>query len=171
MAFRARMRLTWASYTNDMTLYAGAAADADAVIKSGIAGLYDNYADVWDIANATDNGENIWAINYSRSTDALIGVTASEYTKYQRASDKLWDEREGGHHGHLMFGMQYDVFPGMTRDIEGGRPFRRYSPTKYLIDAFHEDVDERFFDSFKTTWFVNALAARLFGLSKDFILN
>jgi hypothetical protein len=155
LAFRARMRLTWASYTNNNALYTGAAEDAAAVIASGKFSLYDNYADVWDINNRDHNQENIWAINYSRSAYALLGVPSSEYTKYQRPSDKPWDEREGGHHGHLMFGMQYDVFPGMTRDVENGRPFRRYSPTKYLIDAFNEKVDERFYGSFKTTWYSN----------------
>ncbi len=157
MALRARMRLTWACYSNDQAMYTAAANDADAVINSGVASLYDNYADVWDIANADNNGENIWAVNYSstHSSYSSIGVSASEYTNYQRPADKPWDEREGGHHGHLMFGMQYDVFPGMTRDIENGRPFRRYSPTKYLVDAFHEDVDERFYGSFKTVWYCN----------------
>jgi hypothetical protein len=158
---RARMRLTRASYTSDMALYAGAAEDAAAVINNGKFELYDNYADVWDINNDEINTESIWAINYSRSAYALMGVPASDYTEFQRPADKPWDEREGGHHGHLMFGMQYDIFPGMTRDIENGRPFRRYSPTKYLIDAFHEDVDERFYGSFKTTWYSNAnLAAK-----------
>lgn len=160
-AFRARMRLTWASYSNDNSLFTGAAEDAAAVINSGDYELYDNYADVWDINNANNNGENIWAINYSRSTYSQLGVPASEYTTYQRPSDKPWDEREGGHHGHLMFGMQYDVIPGMTRDVENGRPFRRYSPTKYLIDAFNEGIDERFYGSFKTVWLSNtAIAAR-----------
>ncbi|MBN1415963.1 MAG: RagB/SusD family nutrient uptake outer membrane protein [Bacteroidales bacterium] len=155
-ALRARMRLTWASYTGDMALYAGAAEDAAAVINSGEFSLYDNYADVWDIDNRDNNTENVWAINYSRTEYAKMGVNAETYTKYQRPADKAWDEREGGHHGHLMFGSQYDVQPGMQRDVENGRPFRRYSPTKYLIDCFHEDVDERFFGSFKTTWTVNA---------------
>ncbi len=153
--FRARMRLTRASYTNDAAMYAAAAEDAAAVINSGKFQLYDNYADVWDIANDEKNTESIWAINYSRSANALMGVPSSDYTEFQRPADKPWDEREGGHHGHLMFGMQYDVFPGMTRDIENGRPFRRYTPTKYLIDAFHEDVDERFYGSFKTVWYCN----------------
>jgi hypothetical protein len=153
--FRARMRLTWASYTNDQTLYAGAAEDAIAVINSGNFQLYDDYADVWDIANNSSNTENVWAINYSQTQFAAIGVPATEYTPYQRSGDKPWDDREGGHHGHLMFGSQYDIYSGMIRDIENGRPFRRYSPTQYLIDAFNEDVDERFYGSFKTTWFAN----------------
>jgi hypothetical protein len=155
MAFRARMRLTWASYTNDLDLYSGAAQDAAAVISSGKFQLYDDYADVWDIANNSNNTENIWCINYSQTQYAAIGVPATEYTPYQRSGDKPWDDREGGNHGHLMFGSQYDIYSGMIRDIENGRPFRRYSPTKYLIDAFHEDVDERFYASFKTTWFAN----------------
>ncbi|MBN2612724.1 MAG: RagB/SusD family nutrient uptake outer membrane protein [Bacteroidales bacterium] len=157
MAFRARMRLTWAGYTNSQTLYTDAAADAAAVIGSGKFTLYDNYADVWNIANNSNNSENIWCINYSLTQYAAIGVPSDEYTPYQRPGDKTWDSREGGHHGHLMFGSQYDVYPGMTRDIENGRPFRRYSPTKYLIDCFKENVDERFHGSFKTTWFVNAV--------------
>jgi hypothetical protein len=161
LALRARMRLTWASYTNDAALAQQAAEDADAVIKGGKATLYDNYADVWDINNSDNNGENIWAINYSHTEESKIGVPASEYTKFQRPSDKAWDEREGGNHGHLMFGTQYDVLPGMVRDIENGRPFRRYSPTKYLIDCFKENVDERFYGSFKTTWYCNsALGAK-----------
>ncbi|MBN2761768.1 MAG: RagB/SusD family nutrient uptake outer membrane protein, partial [Bacteroidales bacterium] len=44
--FRARMRLTRASYTNDAALYAAAAEDAAAVINSGKFQLYDDYADV-----------------------------------------------------------------------------------------------------------------------------
>lgn len=155
LALRARMRLTWASYTNNQDLFTGAAQDAAAVIQSGRFPLYDNYADVWDIANNDNNTENIWAVIYSSSQYAAIGVPAIEYTQYQRAGDKAWDDREGGHHGHLMFGSQYDVYPGMIRDIENGRPFRRYSPTQYLIDAYHEDVDERFYGSFKDTWYAN----------------
>lgn len=155
LGFRARMRLTRASYTNDQALYAGAAEDAIAVINSGQFQMYDDYADVWDIANNSPNSENVWAINYSRSQYADIGVPLDEYRPYQRPGDKLWDPREGGHHGHLMFGSQYDIYSGMIRDVENGRPFRRYTPTKYLIDAFNEDLDERFYGSFKTTWFVN----------------
>jgi hypothetical protein len=155
LAFRARMKLTWASYNNDQTLYSEAAQDAAAVINSGSFQLYENYADVWDIENNSSNTENIWAINYSQTQFAAIGVPETEYQPYQRSGDKPWDSRDGGHHGHLMFGSQYDIYSGMVRDIENGRPFRRYSPTKYLIDAFNEDVDERFYGSFKTTWFAN----------------
>lgn len=155
LAFRSRMNLTWGYYSGDNSFLEAAASDAEAVITSGEFSLWDNYADLWALENNDNNPENIWAINYSRTEYAAMNVDPSNYTIYQRDGDKPWDDREGGHLGHLMFGMQYDVLQGMTRDIEYGRPFRRYNPTKYLIDAFHEDVDERFYGSFQTTWIAN----------------
>jgi hypothetical protein len=155
LAFRARMKLTRASYLNDQTLYTDAANDAIAVINSGKFSMWDNYADLWDLNNNDNNPECIWAINYSYNGTTHIGVPDDEYQPYQRPGDKPWDHRDGGNHGHLMFGSQYDIQPGMTRDLENGRPFRRYNPTKYLIDAFHEDVDERFHGSFKSVWICN----------------
>jgi hypothetical protein len=156
LAFRSRMNLTWGYYSGDNAYLTAAANDAKEVIANGGFTLYDNYSDVWELDNNDNNTENIWAINYSRTEYAQMGVDASTYTVYQRSGDKPWDDREGGHLGHLMFGMQYDILWGMTRDVENGRPFRRYNPTMYLIDAFHEDVDERFYGSFKTVWISNA---------------
>lgn len=155
LGFRSRMNLTWGYYSGDNSFLAAAAEDAEAVIKSGAFNLWDDYTDLWALENNDNNPENIWAINYSRTEYATMNVDPSTYQVYQRDGDKPWDDREGGHHGHLMFGMQYDIMMGMTRDLEGGRPFRRYNPTMYLIDAFHEDVDERFYGSFKTTWISN----------------
>lgn len=162
LAFRARVNLTLASYKNDNSYYTAAYNDAMAVINSGEFALYDDFADLWDLDNNANNSECIWAINYSRTEYAQIaesnedGVDYDEYyTVYQNDGDKPWSDRDGGHHGHLMFGIQYDVMPGMLRDLENGRPFRRYFPTKYLIDAFNEDIDDRFYGSFKTTWFCN----------------
>lgn len=161
LAFRARMKLTWASYQDDQSLYTDAANDAKAVINSGEFTLNDDYGDIWLLENNDNNHECIWAINYSYNATTSMGVPESEYQPYQRPGDKPWDHRDGGHHGHLMFGMQYDIIPGMTRDLDNGRPFRRYNPTKYLIDAFHEDVDERFYGSFKTVWICNTDSAPL----------
>jgi hypothetical protein len=155
LAIRSRFGLTWGYYSGDNNMLTQAAADAQAVINSGDFSLYDNYADVWALENNDNNTENIWAINYSRTEYATMNVDPDGYRVYQRSGDKPWDEREGGHHGHLMFGMQYDIMQGMTRDLLYGRPFRRYNPTMYLIDAFHEDVDERFEGSFRTVWIAN----------------
>lgn len=160
LAFRSRMNLTWGYYSGDNTYLTAAANDAQAVIASGQFSLYDDFTDVWDIENNDDNTENIWAINYSQTEYAAMNVDQQTYRVYQRSGDKPWDDREGGHLGHLMFGMQYDIMPGMERDLENGRPFRRYNPTMYLIDAFNEDVDERFYGSFKTVWIANTTPTR-----------
>ncbi len=155
LGFRSRMNLTWGYYSGETNYFTAAAQDAEAVINSGNFSLWDNYADLWALENNDDNPENVWAINYSRTEYAAMNVDPETYRVYQRPNDKPWDHREGGHHGHLMFGMQYDILPGMIRTVEYGRPFRRYNPTAYLINAFHEDVDERFYGSFKTTWLAN----------------
>jgi hypothetical protein len=155
LGFRSRMNLTWGYYSEDNTYLQAAVQDAEAVIASGDFSLWDVYGDMWALNNNDNNKEDIWAINYSRTEYAVIGVDPATYRVYQRSGDKPWDDREGGHHGHLMFGSQYDIVPGMTRDLENGRPFRRYNPTKYLIDCFKEDVDERWEGSFKTTWIAN----------------
>lgn len=155
LAFRSRMNLTWGYYSGDNTFLQQAADDAEAIISKGEYSLWESYADMWDLDNNDNNRENIWAINYSRTEYSAMNVDASNYTIYQRDGDKAWNDRDGGHLGHLMFGMQYDIIVGMTRDVENGRPFRRYNPTMYLIDAFHEDVDERFYGSYKTTWIAN----------------
>ena len=155
LAFRSRMNLTWGYYSGDNTFLEAAADDAEAVIATGEYSLWDEYSDLWELDNNDNNRENVWAINYSRTEYASMNVDASTYQVYQRDGDKPWDDREGGHLGHLMFGMQYDIMVGMTRTVEYGRPFRRYNPTMYLIDAFDETVDERFYGSFKTVWMAN----------------
>lgn len=165
LALRSRMNLTWGYYSGEEKYFEQAFEDAKAVIESGRFSLYDNYFDIWDLKNnGMKNKENIWAINYSYNQyadfNSLVGgnnLLMNEYRSFQRPGDKPWDTREGGHHGHLMFGTQYDVVPGMIRDMENGRPFRRYMPTKYLIDVFNKNLDERFEGSFKTVWYVNNL--------------
>jgi hypothetical protein len=152
------MNLTWASYTNDNAYYTAAVNDAAAVIASSKFKLYDKYSDVWLMANNGNNTENVWCINYSYTQYAGLGTSPTDYSIYQRPTDKAWGAREGGNHEHENYGTQYDVFPGMQRDIANGRPFRRYVPTKYLIDCFNEKVDQRFYGTFKTVWRANNIA-------------
>lgn len=157
-ALRARARLTYASeyHTNDPALAALAAEDANDVIESGDFSLYTDYTDVWDIDNdGSGHDENIWAVNYSYTLYSQTGLDEAQLISYQRPGDKAWGERDGGNHGHLMFGSQYDVYPGMARDMEYGRPFRRYTPTRYLIEAYNDDVDQRFDKTFRTVWYSN----------------
>ena len=63
--------------------------------------------------------------------------------------------RNGGNNAHLLFCMKYDDQPGMTRSIEYGRPFNRYMPTRYLIDLFDEERDQRYGGSFRHLWIMN----------------
>lgn len=51
--------------------------------------------------------------------------------------------------------MKYDDQPGMTRTAEYGRPFNRYMPTRYLVDLFDEEKDQRYAGSFRNLWIMN----------------
>jgi hypothetical protein len=62
-----------------------------------------------------------------------------------------------GNRGHLYFGMEYDVQPGMIRDIENGRPFKRFRPTDHMIDvwASARENDQRYEDNYKHVYYCN----------------
>ncbi len=169
LAFRARVNLTIASYItygentppydfsgkNATDFFDRAYEDANLIIESGNYTFYDNYADLWSLGNNSDvrNSEGIWAVNYSRNTYAMMNVDPENYETFTE-DVKAWDERDGGHHGHLMWGMEYRLIPGMERVLEFGRTFRRYMPTYYLIDIFEgrTDYDARFSGQFRTVW-------------------
>lgn len=52
--------------------------------------------------------------------------------------------------------MVYDESPGMKRDIENGRPWRRVRPTDFtLYELFDRKNDARFYKTFKTVWLCN----------------
>lgn len=153
---QARFYLTKAYDTGKSDYFNKAISIADSVIANNNLSLYDNYKDIWDLANNKNNKESVLTFNIQEEFSEEL---EDEFRKYQAPEDKPWMDREGGHHGHLMFGMQYDIVPGMKRDLENGRPYRRYFPTTYLIDSYNENVDERFDGTFKSTWFVNNLDA------------
>lgn len=64
----------------------------------------------------------------------------------------------GGNNLHLFFGMQYDIQPGMVRDIVNGRPFKRLRPTTYATETVFKDRvnDSRYKKTFKDTWLSNS---------------
>jgi hypothetical protein len=142
--------------------YTQALADANALINSGRYSFYSTYDDLWKLENNTTakNKEGIWGVNYSRGIYSMVNINLAEYSDYFAAGQKPFDEREGGHHGHLMWGTQYDFGngSGMVRDITYGRPFRRYAPNKYLIDQFNSSLDARFAGQFRTAWVSNSTA-------------
>lgn len=184
LAFRARAHLYWAAEymsgknynnkvyeaINGMNHYQQAIADAQAVIANSNFQLYENFADVWKMennANANVNKENIWAVNYSNSEYAILNVEADEYNGILSGTDpKPFSEREGGNHGHMMFGMRWFAIGGtstvMVKDdgddntaTEPTRPFCRYMPTKFMIDLYNANVDERFAGTFNNVFYAN----------------
>ncbi|EKB50315.1 RagB/SusD family nutrient uptake outer membrane protein [Cecembia lonarensis] len=63
----------------------------------------------------------------------------------------------GGNNGHVFFLMEYDIQPGMRRDTQNGRPFKRYRPTDYTLNVIFADRenDSRYDKSFKHVFFSN----------------
>ena len=114
--------------------YAKAIANLKSVIANYGITLLPNFADVHKQGNEMNN-EVIWSIQYTR--DPLTNA--------------------GGNNAHVLFGMEYDVLPGMQRDTENGRPFKRYMPTKYTLDVVfnNRDNDSRYKKSFKDTYYSN----------------
>lgn len=74
------------------------------------------------------NDEVIWSVQYTRSQ-----LTNG-----------------GGNNAHVFFLMEYDTQPGMRRDTENGRPFKRYRPTVYALEKVFQnrENDSRYKKSF-----------------------
>ncbi|GAA0526109.1 RagB/SusD family nutrient uptake outer membrane protein [Chitinophaga japonensis] len=116
----------------DSVIYYG-----DQVISSGNYALVENYARLWDMNNQK-NSEVVFAIQFSKNL--LINGD--------------------GNRLHLYFGMEYDILPGMQRDVANGRPFKRLRPTDFLMDAYDRKNDSRFYKSFKWAYLCNNEANR-----------
>lgn len=70
-------------------------------------------------------------------------------------TDPLLNAGSDGNRGHLYFLMEYDVLPGMKRDITNGRPFKRFAPTRWLLNNFDRSNDSRYEGSFKLAFLAN----------------
>lgn len=88
--------------------------------------------------------------NYDNQKNKEV-IFAIQYSK-----DPILNGPEGNR-GHLYFLMEYDIQPGMARDIENGRPFKRFRPTKYLRDLYAglRETDQRYDDVYKHVWISN----------------
>jgi hypothetical protein len=97
--------------------------------------LVPSHKDLWDM-DKQQNSEIVWAVQYSNDV-ILNGAT--------------------GNRGHLYFGSEYDVQPGMIRDIANGRPFKRFRPTDRLnaLWAAARPNDQRYEDTYKQVWYCN----------------
>ncbi len=64
-------------------LYTLAIAEADAVINSGVASFYPNYADTWSMTNEdiTKNAEAIWGVTYAEDITTTVNCIPYRYKK------------------------------------------------------------------------------------------
>src|SRR5207247_5257063 len=115
--------------------FANAADYAQRVINSGHYQLLSRFADVFDFNNER-NAEVIWSVQFT--TDPLTTGP--------------------GNSGHLYFLMEYDVMPGMKRDIANGRPFKRFRPTPFLLGLYDRTKDSRYDAQFTRVWYANNTA-------------
>lgn len=112
--------------------FAKAAQYAQAVINSGGNRLLPRFADLWVFGNEK-NDEVIWSVQFT--TDPLT--------------------TGNGNRGHLYFLMEYDILPGMKRDIANGRPFKRFRPTTFLLGLYDRTKDSREAAQFTRVWYAN----------------
>jgi hypothetical protein len=97
--------------------------------------LVPSHKDLWNQDNQV-NSEVIWAVQYAVDLILNSGV---------------------GNRAHLYFGSEYDVQPGMIRDIANGRPFKRFRPTDHMIDVWADarENDQRYEDTYKHVYYSN----------------
>ena len=142
-AFKARACLTRACATGEASLYAEAAMLAKDIINSQRYSFYTDYCDMWDIANCDGgtNKEAIFSINYTNSEleNNAFDATATN----------------SGNKGIVDFVMKYDKEAGMERDVLNARPFQRYMPSRYLLQLYNENIDQRYKVTFKDAWYAN----------------
>jgi len=120
-----------------------AAYFADQVITGGRYALETDYARLFDISSYT----NSTAAQTSREV-----IFSAQFNNVIALAGRF------GNRVHSYFTPQYDTEPGMTRDLLGGRPFRRLMPTNYAMDIFDRRNDSRFYKMMKTAWISNNAA-------------
>lgn len=118
-----------------------AAFYAESVINSGKYALESNFANVFEQNNQKVTKEIIWDVEYTK--DALFSGAGSSGS-------------DGGNQLHLYWVTQYDVKPGMIRDITNGRPWKRLRPNPMIINGLWDKVDDsRLYKTFKWTFISN----------------
>lgn len=150
----ARVYLTRASSTSKAADdYAKAATLAQSVVANYGFKLLPDFASVFAQGAGEINDEVIFAVQYT--SDPLTNASTAPLDNS--------GGNTGGNNLHLFFGMQYDVQPGMQRDIANDRPFKRLRPTTYLLETVFKDRvnDSRYKKTFKDTWYSNKPGANL----------
>lgn len=132
----ARVHLTRATrdpQANAQTEYQAAADLANTVITGYTFKLLPDYAKVFEQGAGEINDEVIWSVQYT--------------------NDPLTNG--GGNNAHVFFLMEYDVQPGMQRDVANGRPFKRFRPTNYTLGLWDRTRDSRYAKNFKHVFYTN----------------
>jgi hypothetical protein len=132
----ARVHLTRATMDNTVQAsdeYQKAADLANAVITNPAFALLPDYAQVFEQGAGEVNREVVWSVQYT--SDPLTNST--------------------GNNAHTFFLMEYDVQPGMTRDVKNGRPFKRFKPTNYTLSLWNRALDSRYTKNFKQVFLCN----------------
>jgi len=130
----ARVYLTRASSSaKEANDYTQAARYAKNVINNYAFKLLPDYAKVFEQGSGEVNDEVIWAVQYT--SDPLTNST--------------------GNRAHLYFLMEYDVQPGMQRDVANGRPFKRFMPTSFTLGLWNRSNDSRYDKNFKSVFYCN----------------
>ena len=130
----AKVYLTRAGINNDQADYTKAADLAKAVINGNTNKLLDNFADIFVQGAGERNTETIYSVQYSNNL-----LTNGD-----------------GNTLHLYFVFNYDLLPGMQRDLAGGRPYKRYKPTAFALNTlYNHQTDGRFDATFKRVYYSN----------------
>ncbi|RAK03124.1 putative outer membrane starch-binding protein [Larkinella arboricola] len=151
----ARVYLTRATDKDAMAAddFAKAATHAQNVINNYTYSLLPDFAGVFAQGSGEVNSEVIFATQYTTDPISNVG-TNTGYNTTTTSNVTI-----NGNQTHLYFGMEYDVQAGMMRDIQNGRPFKRFRPTDYLLNVVFAEKDRvndsRYKKSFKDTWLSN----------------
>lgn len=106
---------------------------AEALINSGRFALEEDYAMTFDQDNQKESSETIWGIEFT--TEVLSNGEGNEM--------------------HLFWVPTYENLPGMQRDLEQGRAWKRVRPTPYVqMELFDHLNDSRFYKMF--SWIFTA---------------
>jgi hypothetical protein len=97
----------------------------------------------------------LWDQDNQRNKEIIFAVQNSTNVLYNSGGDGVAPGE--GNRGHLFFLQQYDIQPGMIRDIANGRPFKRFRPTAYLLNLWEADrtKDARYDQTYKHVWYAN----------------
>ncbi|MET3114980.1 hypothetical protein AAKU52_002720 [Pedobacter sp. CG_S7] len=114
--------------------YAKAAELSKNVINNYGFKLTDDFEKVFEQGAGEKNSEVIWSVQNNKDL-LTIGT---------------------GNTLHLYFLMEYDVLPGMKRDVTNGKPFKRFKPTDFTLQTlFNRQFDGRYEKTFKRVFFCN----------------